>query len=123
MANAKHARQLLEHGARVDALNKEGLTPLELALRGCANIDLEDMVALATVLLDAGARKTPRMKDFVEEVGKRFEFHRSGFDSESVDAASKALDQLYEIFEVPPVPRRELHDGKSSIVVRATTWQ
>lgn len=121
--NAKHARLLLEHGARVDAFNKEGLTPLELALRGCANIDLENMVALAKVLLDTGAKKTPRMKDFVEEIGKRFEFHRSGFDPGSVDAASRALDQLYEIFEVSPAPRRELHDVKLPITVRAKTWQ
>ena len=121
--NAENARLMLEHGACVDALNKERLTPLELALRGCENINLEGMVSLAKGLLNAGEKKTPRMKDFVEEIGKCFEFHRSGFNSASVDAASTALDQLYEIFDVPPVPRRELHDGKSSITVKTKTWQ
>jgi len=95
---------LLQHGARVNERNEEQLTPLELALRGCNNIDIENMVLLAKVLLDAGAKKTPRMKGFVEEIGKRFEFHRSGFDPKGVDVVSNALDQLYEIFEVSPVP-------------------
>jgi hypothetical protein len=81
------------------------------------------MVLLAKVLLDAGAEKTPQMKGFVEEIGKRFEFHRSGFDPNSVEAVSNALDELYDIFEVQPVPRRQLHDGNSPVAVKAKTWQ
>jgi len=119
--NATHARLLLQHGAGVNDRNQERLTPLELALRGCNNIDIEDMVLLAKVLLDAGAQKTLRMKAFVEEIGNRFEFHRSGFDPQSVDAVSSALDELYEIFEVSPVPRRQMHDGISPVVVKAKT--
>ena len=121
--NATHARLLLQHGARVNERNKEQLTPLELALRGCSNIDIENMVTLAKVLLEAGAEKTPRMKKFVEEIGNRFEFHRSGFNPELVDAVSRALDELYEIFEVSPMPRRQMHDGISPVVVKAKTWQ
>jgi hypothetical protein len=121
--NAAHARLLLQHGARVNELNKDKLTPLELALRGCNNIDIEDMVLLAKVLLEAGAEKTRLMPGFVEEIGKRFEFHRSGFNSERVEAVSSALDELYKIFEVSPVPRRQMHDGKSPVVVKAKTWQ
>jgi len=121
--NAAHARLLIQHGARVDELNKEKLTPLELALRGCNNIDIENMVMLAKVLLEAGAEKTHLMPGFIEEIGKRFEFHRSGFNSEHVDAVSNALNELYEIFEVSPVPRRQIHDGKSAVVVRSKTWQ
>jgi hypothetical protein len=121
--NATHARLLLQHGARANQRNKEQLTPLELALRGCNNIDIENMVALAKVLLDAGAEMTPPMKNFVEEIGKRFEFHRGSFASERVDAVSNALDELYQIFEVLPVPRRQTHDGNSPVVVKARTWQ
>ncbi|MCD6048689.1 MAG: hypothetical protein K0Q55_92 [Verrucomicrobia bacterium] len=121
--HAAHARLLLQYGARVDELNKERLSPLELALRGCNNIEIENMVLLAKTLLDAGAKKTPRMKGFVEEIGQRFEFHRSAFARESVDAVSNALDELYGIFEVQPVPRRQLHDSTSPLVVTAITWQ
>src|SRR6188474_350237 len=36
--NADHARLLLQHRARVNERNRDQLTPLELALRGCNNI-------------------------------------------------------------------------------------
>jgi hypothetical protein len=121
--NVQNARLLVDWGALVDARNKEDLTPLELALRGCSNINLDDMATLAEHLLQAGAARTPRMKNFVETIGKNFEFHRSGFNPEMVDAASAALDRLYEIFEVSPVPRRVVHDGASPIVVEGGTWQ
>jgi hypothetical protein len=121
--NVQNARLLLDRGAKVNAPNKEGLTPLELALRQCSNINLEDMVSLAENLLAAGASRTTKMKEFVEEIGKRFEFHRSGFNPAMVDAASAALDRLYEIFEVSPVPRRMIHDGTSPIVAKGSSWQ
>ena len=121
--NATHARLLLQHGARVNERNRDQLTPLELALRGCGNIDIEDMVLLAKALLEAGAEKSHLMPGFVQEIGSRFEFHRSGFNPEHVDAVSSALDELYRIFEVPPVPRRQIHDGNSPVVVKAMTWQ
>ena len=119
----ENARLLLQRGAQVDARNREGLTPLELALRGCSNIDLEPMAPLAALLLEAGAKKTSRMKGFVEEIGKRFEFHRAKFNPDYVDAASDALDRLYALFDVPPVRRRQMHDGRSPIVVTASSWQ
>lgn len=121
--NAENALLLIGRGAQVDALNREGLTPLELALRGCNNIDLENMVQLAEGLIAAGACRTPRMMSFVEGIGKNFEFFRAGFNPDSVDAASAALDRLYELFVVPPVPRRTLHDGRSQIVVKSSTWR
>lgn len=121
--NVRNARLLLNRGAKVDARNKEGMTPLELALRRCRNINLEDMVSLAEHLLTAGASKTPTMKGYVEEIGKLFEFHRSGFNPEMRDAASTALDRLYAVFEVNPLPRRNMHDGTSLIVVKEGPWQ
>jgi len=121
--NATHAQLLLQHGAPVNEANKAQLTPLELALRGCNNTDIENTVLLAKVLLDAGAKKTPRMKGFVEEIGKRFEFHRSGFNLKSVDAVSDALGELYGIFDVSPVLRRQIHDGNSPVTVKTKTWQ
>ncbi|WP_176046547.1 ankyrin repeat domain-containing protein [Burkholderia sp. BCC1644] len=121
--HARSARLLLEHGARVDALNRDGHTPLERALRTCGNADLEHMVALADVLLGAGAAKTPSMQASVTAIGERFEFMRERFNPETVDAASAALERLYALFDVRPVPRRQLHDGRSPIVVADGTWQ
>jgi ankyrin repeat protein len=121
--HAENARLLLEWGARVDTVNREGLTPLELGLRECNNISLEHMVSLAIVLLEAGAKRTSRMKIFVEKIGKEFEWHRASFNPASVEAASTALDRLYELFDVPPVPRRQIHDVKLLIVLKASSWQ
>jgi hypothetical protein len=121
--HAEHARQLIAHGARVDARNGEGLTPLEVALRGCTNAELDLMPSFVKVMLDAGAPRTPAMKEFVEQVGQTFELHRQGFNPDAVTAATAALDFLYATFDVPPVARRHVHDGIAPIVVRATTWQ
>jgi hypothetical protein len=120
---AKNARLLIEAGADVQAKNAEGLTPLEVALRGCSNAQLTDMQALTPVLLAAGAGFTPAMKTMVERIGKTFEFHREAFSPDHVGAASAALDFLYATFDVPPVPRRQVHDGAAPIAVKATTWQ
>jgi hypothetical protein len=119
----ENAKQLLAGGAAVDARESDGLTPLGLALRSCSNAEIERMVALARILLDAGATRTPAMSTRVEEIGKTFEFHREGFAKDSVDATSAALDELYAIFGVTPVAPRTMHDGASPIAVKASRWQ
>lgn len=118
-----HARQLIAHGARVDAHDKQGFTPLEIALRGCSNAQIEAVVDLAAVLLDAGATVTDRMPAFVTRIGEQFEFHRAGFNPDSLATTDAALHRLYALFGVPPVPRRMMHDGKAPIVATAARWQ
>jgi Ankyrin repeats (many copies) len=121
--NAATAGLLLRHGARVDALNDQHLTPLAYALQRCGNTQIQNMAALAEILLAAGAQQTPEMKAFVARIGTDFEFHRSGFNPDSVEATSAALDKLYVLMEAQPVPRRLLHDGKSAIVARSVHWE
>ena len=122
-SNARNAELLIAAGAEVDALDADGLTPLELAVRGASNADLERVATFADALLSAGAVRTPRLTGFVEEIGKRFEFFRERFNPETVDAASAALDRLYALFDARPVPRRAMHDGKSLIAVKPGAWQ
>jgi hypothetical protein len=121
--HAGSAKLLLEHGAQVSAVNKEGLTPIELGLRSCTNIDIENTVELVRTLLEAGAKKSDRCNKSVETIGQTFEFHREGFNKDSVEAVSSSLDQLYEIFDVSPIPRRLKYDGKSPIVSVSSSWQ
>jgi hypothetical protein len=66
---------------------------------------------------------TPEMQRHVLRIGTEFEFHRAGFNPESVNATSEALDRLYRLFDVPPAPRRVMDDGKSPIVARARRWE
>ena len=63
------------------------------------------------------------MEEAVTRIGTGFEFHRAGYDSDSVEAASAALDRFYALFDVPPVPRRAMHDGRSPIVAAAKRWE
>ncbi|MBB4125664.1 hypothetical protein GGR77_000935 [Xanthomonas translucens] len=142
--NVRTVRVLLEHGASVAAVNKAGLTPLEHALQRCRNADIERMADVADVLLQAQPRAadtrsfamrlfgkasateaviTPTMRECVQRIGTEFEFQRGVFNPDSVDAASAALDRLYVLFGVAPVPRRSLHDGKAPIVAKADSWQ
>lgn len=118
--NVENTALLLEYGATVDAVNKRGLTPLEQALLTCSNIDIVKMLALAKLHLNAGAPITQRMSEFVIEIGKRFEFHRAGFNPESVSEFSQALEDLCTLFGLAPVAKRVLHDGNAPIQAKAT---
>jgi hypothetical protein len=120
--NPGNTTLLLAYGAKMDILNSNGLTPLEQALKTCNNIDIVRTVQLARIYLDAGIKITPRMKEFVSEIGKRFEFHKAGFNKDSVAEVSTALDELYTLFEVQPEAERILHDGKSPIVTKEKNW-
>jgi hypothetical protein len=121
--NIHTAGLLIRHGARVDALNREGQTPLMYGLQQCTNASIEGMARLAELLLSAGAHRTNAMKAQVTRIGTDFEFHRANFNPDHLDATSGALEKLYAIFDVPPVPRRIQYDGISPIVAKATRWE
>jgi len=145
VANRDNVELLLQHGARAGALNNDNQTPLAYALRSCSNSQIEKMAAIAELLLEAEAnerRKTEglvarisvagrvdatdptlNLKEFIQRIGTDFEFHRSGFNPETLDATSAALEKLYVLFDVTPIPRRAVHDGKSPIIAKATSWQ
>lgn len=145
VGNVQTAEILLKHGASIEAVNENGLTPLELALQRCSNAKIRQITNMAELLLNAcprpqsglrsfasrllgrpqegGDRLSAKAKEFVQRIGTDFEFHRAGFNPESRDETSAALDKLYVLFGVPPVPRRSMHDGKSPITAKATTWE
>src|SRR5579871_5113619 len=113
--NLPAATLLLDRGARVDAPNQEGRTPLELALQRCGSIDIPNMLALAKLLVSRGAQKRPSMQAAVRRIGEEFEFHRANFNPDLVGEVSAGLDGLYALFEVQPVARRVMHDGNAPI--------
>ena len=114
---------LIKHGARVDALNHEKQTPLGYSLQRCSNSQIQNMADLAELLLRAGARKTSEMQEFVARIGGNFEFHRGGFNPDAVEATSAALEKLYALFRVTPVPKRLQYDEKSPIITRSERWE
>ena len=63
------------------------------------------------------------MQDNITRIGENFEFHRENFNKDYLQETDEALSKLYEIYNVPPVKKRIMHDGVSPIVLSGTTWQ
>jgi hypothetical protein len=119
---ARAVRVLIARGANVHAKDKMGYTPLASALARCQNIYISRMAEVAEILLKAGAKTTPEMREQVGRIGKEFEFHRSNFASDSLEETDAGLKRLYELFGIAPVKKRRMHDGTSKITVTATEW-
>ncbi|MEM1218850.1 MAG: hypothetical protein AAGH79_08050 [Bacteroidota bacterium] len=120
--NAANFGILLEKGADVSTSNKSGMTPLELALQTCSNMDIPETVDIANLSLKASPSINRKMQGYVQEIGQKFEFFRSAFNLEMVDRVSTKLEELYVLFEVAPTPRRRLHDGLETIRIEGEGW-
>ena len=114
---------LIDKGANVNAKNDMGRTPLASVLMVCRGIYIAQTAEIASMLLDAGAKKTSKMKERVEQIGKDFEFHRESIHPDYIEAADKGLTKLYELFDVKPVAKRITHDGVSPILVKEGSWE
>lgn len=119
----KTVKLLIDKGADVNAKNDMGRTPLASVLMVCRGIYIAQTAEIASMLLDAGAKKTPAMKEKVENIGKDFEFHREGINPDYLEAADKGLAKLYRLFDVKPVAKRITHDGSAPILVKEGTWE
>ena len=114
---------LIEKGANVNPKNDRGQTPLDSVLTVCRGIYIAQTAEIASILLDAGAKKTSVMKEMVENIGKDFEFHREGINPDYLEAADQGLEKLYALFDVKPVAKRITHDGVSPILVKEGSWE
>ena len=119
----KTVKLLIDKGADVNAKNDMGRTPLASVLMVCGGIYIAQTAEIVSMLLDAGAKKTPAMKEKVENIGKDFEFHRESIHPDYIEGADKGLEKLYELFDVKPVAKRITHDGVSPILVKEGSWE
>lgn len=119
----KTVKLLIDKGADVNAKNDMGRTPLASVLMVCRGIYIAQTAEIASMLLDAGAKKTPAMKEKVENIGKDFEFHREGINPDYLEAADQGLEKLYVLFDVKPVAKRITYDGVSPILVKEGSWE
>ena len=76
-----------------------------------------------TYLLAHGATITPSIQNAVRSIGTNFEFHKRDCNKDVVDEMQATLHQLYQLFDVTPIPPRSMHDGVSPIKIHAKTWQ
>jgi len=121
--NAEAAQLLIEKGADIKAKDDRGYAPMERMLSRLRNAYIEKATKTAEVYLKAGLKPTKFAKEQITRIGEDFEFHREGFNPEYLEETDTALQQLYKLFDVPPVPRRIQHDGKSPIVLTGETWE
>ena len=119
----KTVKLLIDKGADVNAKNDMGRTPLASVLMVCRGIYIAQTAEIASMLLDAGAKKTSAMKEKVENIGKDFEFHREGINPDYLEAADQGLEKLYALFDVKPVAKRITHDGVSPIKLVEGSWE
>lgn len=119
----KTVKLLIDKGADVNAKNDMGRTPLASVLMVCRGIYIAQTAEIASMLLDAGAKKTSAMKEKVENIGKDFEFHRESIHPDYIEAADQGLEKLYALFDVKPVAKRIIHDGSAPILVKEGTWE
>lgn len=119
----EHVQTLVNNRAVVDAQSKRGVTPLSMALGQCQNLHIKRMAEITEILINAGAPVTTEMKKEVERIGKSFEFFRNDISADILDEMEVGLVSLYDTFNVPPVPKREVHDGLKQIKVRTKRWQ
>ena len=121
--NAETAQLLIEKGADIKAKDDRGYNPMERMLSRLRNAYIEKAAKTVEVYLKAGLKPNKFAKEQVIRIGEDFEFHREGFNPEYLEETDTALQQLYKLFDVPPVPRRIQHDGKSPIVLTGETWE
>lgn len=107
---------LLAAGADPHTVNDNGDTVLWSALRRARNADLVPTVAVAKLLVAAGA-STAGCTEEVLRIGKEFEFHRSNFNPDLLAETDAALAELYQLFGVAPVATRAALDPTAPIVV------
>lgn len=117
-------RKLVECGADVHRTGGYShYNAFEEALSRCENANIPQMVALAKIFIDAGLAITDNMRERVTRIGEQFEFYRDSFNPDYLDEVDTALQELYRIFDVPPVPRLQKYDGSAPIAVKGETWQ
>ena len=114
---------LIAKGANVKAKDDMKHNPMEAMLYAVQSIDISKAAKTAELYLKAGLKPTKFAKEQITRIGEDFEFHRQGFNPEYLEETDTALQQLYKLFDVPPVPRRIQHDGKSPIVLTGETWE
>ena len=114
---------LIAKGANVKAKDDMKHNPMEAMLYSVQSIDIPKAAKTAEFYLKAGVKPTKFAKEQVTRIGEEFEFHREGFNPEYLEETDTALQELYKLFDVPAVPRRIQHDGKSPIVLTGDTWE
>ena len=114
---------LLGAGADATAKDANGDTPLEHAFRCAMTFDLVKLEPVTAYLLEEGIPVTERLQNYMQKVAEDIEFRKKDLNTEYIDELDIAMNHLYELLCVKPVPKRVLYDGKTRIEIHAKGWQ
>ncbi|SFU84420.1 ankyrin repeat domain-containing protein [Butyrivibrio sp. M55] len=121
--SVKAVEALLTAGADLNAEDFRHHTPLESAFARALPIDLIKLAPVTEMFLERGVTASDTVKAEFLRVAKDIEFRRSDADTDFIKRVDAAMDRLYEILDVPRVPKRQQYDGVSEIRPKADTWQ
>ena len=121
--HAEVAELLIEKGANINVKDDKGHNVIERTLISARGGYLPKALKAIKIYLNAGLKPTKYAKERLTIIGEDFEFRRADTDAEWLEEADAALQELYKLFNVPPIPRRIQHDGKSAIILAGHTWE
>ena len=121
--HAEVAELLIEKGANINAKDDKGHNVIERTLITTRGGYLPKALKAIKIYLNAGLKPTKYAKERLTIIGEDFEFRRADTDAEWLEEADAALQELYKLFDAPPVPRHIQHDGKSAIILAGDTWE
>ncbi|MCI8307673.1 MAG: ankyrin repeat domain-containing protein [Lachnospiraceae bacterium] len=114
---------LMEIKPDVNALDYSGNTPLESAFYGASTMDIIELAPVTEYLLSNGVNVTEKLKAYMKKAAKDIEFRRESINPDYIGPVDNALESLYKLIGIEPVPRHERFDGKAKIIVKEKTWQ
>lgn len=118
----KTARTLLKAGAQIDAQTNGfqdygHFTPLEKALYE-SSLSCTKKWEICKFLLDQGARRTDRSRQFVSAFSEAFHRHISAKKaSKFLQNQEEALAKLCRLFDAEMLPASSFHDGASPVLL------
>ena len=116
-------KRLKEKGIDLNEKGAGDLNALERALYIARPFDIIRIAPIAEYMLENGVAVTVALKEFMTKLGKEIEFYRPDMNSEFTPQIDTALDKMYKLLDVEPVPKRVIYDGKSKIIIKQKTWQ
>lgn len=120
-----NVEKLLKYNPNVNTKDNAKQSILETILQICRNGDIADTVKISELLLNAGLiiENKEKIKKYVTNIGKNFEFYRADINKDFIDDLDKSLTKLYNLFDTEPVPRKNVYDGVSPIIPSSKKWQ
>lgn len=100
---AENVQLLIENGANIHDVNIYNWNALEVALKEGMYDSVVQVLEVAKICLAAGLKITPKMKDTVSRLGEYFEFKKDWLAEDKQKESTKAMNELYNLFEVKPV--------------------